>query len=291
MNAASRIDELTLHDLTTVVWRSGASIALLALVGLAAALSAALLSPKYYVASTVLATVGTQRDGTGLGGLQSLGSQLGGLASLAGISLADNSSSAETIATLRSETLTHRFIREQNMLRELFASDWDAETESWKTATPPTVWLGARIFRRDVLSVVEDARTGLVTVSIEWRDPTVAAHWANSLVKLTNDHLRSEALARSAQNLEYLRDQLDQTSIVELRSAIFSLMETEIRNQMVARGNDAFALKVIDTAIPPERAASPRPVLWSALGFLLGLTCGMGWALIRAMRISSGVNA
>jgi uncharacterized protein involved in exopolysaccharide biosynthesis len=279
-------DDLTLQDLVTAVWRSRWLIVPLTAFTSAGALGMAFLTSKTYEASVTVATVNNELMGNGLGSLRSLDSSLGGLASLAGLPLGGRGSSAETIATLRSETLTHRFIKENDLLPVLFASDWESATSSWRVPKPPTIWQGARLFNGRVRAVDEDGRTGLVRLSIRWKDPVRAADWANALVALANDHLRSEALTRSARNIEYLQDQLDHTSVVEVRSSIFSLMESEIRNQMLARGNESFALRVVDAAIAPELPASPQPLIWAIVGFLVGLAASVGWSLLRALRAS-----
>ena len=36
---------------------------------------------------------------------------------------------------------------------------------------------------KSILSVVEDKKSGLINLSISWKDPEVAADWANDLVK------------------------------------------------------------------------------------------------------------
>ena len=43
-------------------------------------------------------------------------------------------------------------------------------------------------------SVDEDKKSGLITLSITWKDPQVAANWANDLVKQLNEQLREQAI-------------------------------------------------------------------------------------------------
>jgi len=51
---------------------------------------------------------------------------------------------------------------------------------------------------------VTDPKTGLVTLSITWNDPNIAAKWANGLVRMANDYLRDQAIEESERNIAYL---------------------------------------------------------------------------------------
>jgi uncharacterized protein involved in exopolysaccharide biosynthesis len=239
------------------------------------AVTAAWLVPKKYEASLLLSPVVNQPSAGGLGALTSAVSQLGGIASLAGLSMSGNSGArAESLATLQSEALTQRYIEENHLLRLFFASKWDPERNVWKSSDidqTPTLWAGSRYFNRVVRGVKENTKTGLVTLTMTWKDPKVAAEWANGLVRLTNDYLREKAIKESERNIAYLNDQVSKTSVVEVRNSIYSLMETEIKKEMMARGSAEYALKVIDPAIPPEDPVSPRPILWSLAAFCVGI--------------------
>jgi hypothetical protein len=127
------------------------------------------------------------------------------------------------------------------------------------------------LFAKGVRGITENAKTGLVTMTISWKDPVQAAAWANGLVKLTNDYLRDKAIARSERNIQYLTSQAAKANALELRAAIFELLQNEIKTEMVSRGNDEYALKVIDPAAVPEKQASPQPVLLSLSAALAAL--------------------
>jgi hypothetical protein len=58
-------------------------------------------------------------------------------------------------------------------------------------------------------------------------------------------------------------------------------MEEEIKKEMIARGRDEFALRVIDPAVPPEKESFPRPVLWTAGAFLGGIFLGLLVSVLR----------
>jgi uncharacterized protein involved in exopolysaccharide biosynthesis len=275
---------MTLAEVVAILARSRwLIISIAAAVTLAAAIAAWTL-PKSYEASVLVIPI-TEDSGAGrLGALGATLSQLGNIASLAGIAGPANGMRAESLATLQSEALTERYIDSQKLLPVLFSRLWDPMNKRWKTDDPrkiPTLWKGNALFKSNIRSVSENPKTGLVTISIAWRDPRLAAQWANDLVRVTNETLRDKAIAESERNISYLNGQVSNTNVVELRNALYMLMEAEIKKEMLARGSESYALKVIDPAVAPERQSSPRPVLWIILGALGGVAMAIVGVLSR----------
>jgi uncharacterized protein involved in exopolysaccharide biosynthesis len=240
-----------------------------------------LLRSKQYEAITVLSPALDEAASSRMGGLGALASQYGGLASLAGLSVGSGGKREESIATLQSELLTERYIEENDLLPVLYASQWDSHSKKWKSTKVPTVWKANRDFKRRIRDVTDEKKTGLVYLTIKWNDPDLAAQWANDLVKLTNSYLRSKAIQEAERNIAYLNEQAAKTDIVEARRAIYSLLQDEINKQMVARGREEYALKVLDPAVSPEKPTSFGPPTLAALGLLVGFFAAMLFILAR----------
>lgn len=286
-SSSRREEEIPLLDLRAffdVLYDSRWLIAGIALACTLAAAGSLFVLRKQYAASILLSPVNNQGP-VGLGGaLSSTLSQLGGVASLAGLSLGgDSSMRAESIATLQSEALTSRYIKENDLLPVLFAGAWDPQRKAWNTkdGKNPTLWTGNAYFNAKIREVKEESRTGLVTMTITWTDPKRAAEWANGLTALANTYLRDKAIEESQRNIAYLSEQASKTNVVELRSALYALMESEIKKEMLARGSAEYALKVIDPAVAPEEPTFPRPLLMIAAGIVGGLVLGVLAAVIR----------
>jgi uncharacterized protein involved in exopolysaccharide biosynthesis len=278
-------DQLTFKELVQLFWYDRWLIVCATIGLMVGAAAAALLLPKSYDAVTVISPIGEEPGGGGMGGLSSLASQFGGLASLAGISVTGDTRKAESIAVLQSDVITERFIRDHDLLPVLYWRKWNPATKTWNVSDPsdkPTLWKAMRYFERSIVSVSTDAKSGLVTLTVTWRDPAVAAQWANGLVDLTNDYLRGKALAESQRHIQYLTEQAAKTDSVAVRQTIYMLLEGEIDNAMIAQGTDQYAFKVLDPAIAQEKAAFPRPLLWTALGGVCGFILALIAALIRA---------
>ncbi len=279
-------EEISLRDLFDALWSRRLLIIALTLgFGIAAAV-VSLLLPEKYEASIVLSPV-DEESGSKLGGAGALLSQFGGLASLGGLNLGGSGKKSVAIATLQSHALTEAFISDNKLLPVLYPDDWDADKKTWTTTDPeqiPTPWKAERMFAKKVRSIAEDKKTGLITLTIEWTDPELAAKWAGELVKRANEVLRAKAIAESQTNLSYLNEQLTKTSVVELQRSIYSLIESEIKQVMIANGSDEYAFKVVDPARVPEQRISPKRALITGVGVFAGLMIGFVLALALPRR-------
>jgi uncharacterized protein involved in exopolysaccharide biosynthesis len=240
------------------------------------AVVAVLLQPSWYRADALLVPA-QERSPAALAG------QLGGLASLTGLSFI-SSSDAEAVAAMKSRDLTRVFIEENNLLPVLFAEEWDPVAGTWRSTDPerqPDLRDAVQLFERQVRTVSQDRASKLVTLSIEWTDPRLAAEWANSLVDRLNDHMRRRALAEAEANVEYLRTELDTTTAVALQQSIGRLLETELQKLMLARGTKDFAFRVIDRAEAPKRRSRPNRPMFVILATLAGGALSVLFVMIQ----------
>jgi uncharacterized protein involved in exopolysaccharide biosynthesis len=286
---------LGLLEVFEILWKSRwLLVATVAIGTLAAAVASLVVSPQYE-AKILLSVVTDQSSRAGLGSaLGSAVSQLGGASVLAGLGLSASEAKSEAIATLQSEALTVRYIRDNNLLPVLFGEQGDREHPKWFAGfrrDSPTLWKANKYFDKRVRTVETNGKTGLITMTIRWHDPGLAAQWANDLVRLTNEYMRDKAIRESERNIAYLNDQAAKSTVVELRTAIYQLMESEIKKEMVARGSEEYALKVIDPATVPEKRSFPQRTLWTLGGLAIGLAIGIGAAVVRnSLRGSSAAG-
>jgi uncharacterized protein involved in exopolysaccharide biosynthesis len=271
-------DQIELRELIGILWRRKWHIFVVTLIFASSAALAAWLLPKKYKAVAVLSPVSNVGSNQ-LGSVGSLVSQLGGVASLAGVSVGGDSKKSESIAVLQSEAITEKYIAENNLLPVLFERQWDKNAEKWKPMALqriPTLWKANDFFKKRVRSVVNETKTGLVTLTITWKDSQTAAKWANDLVAITNDYLRTKAIDESDRNIAFLNDQATKTNVVEAKQAIYKILESEISKGMIARGSKEYAFKILDPAFAPDKPSSPDPPIWISVGTLAGLLLSSG---------------
>jgi uncharacterized protein involved in exopolysaccharide biosynthesis len=267
-------DEINLLDYWRVLVDYKWLIFLMTFVASAAAVTASLMMTPIYKAEVLIAPA-DEKSGGGLG---ALAGQFGGLASLAGISLGGGGGQVETaIATINSRAFTDAFIKERKLMPVLFDEIWDEEGQSWLVESveqKPTAWKAYKTFNK-VRSVSQDKKTGMVVLAIEWKDPELAAQWANELVVRINVHQKAQAIAEARDSIAYLKQELEQTSVVEMQQSIYRLIEAQTKQIMLANVREDYAFKVIDPAVVPEEQIKPKRALISILGFMVGLMLGV----------------
>lgn len=284
-------DEISLLDFWNTLWEGKWLIVVITSVVGALSLVYAFTATEWYRADVLLAPA----DETSTPVLPDQLRGLSGLVGLAGITVGGGGS-AEPIAILNSRDFTRAFIEDMNLLIVLFDELWDSEAGRWKTDDPtewPDIRDAIKYFDRNIRSVSEMPDKGLVTLSIEWTEPEVAAEWANALVARLNNHMRQRALAEAEANVKYLQDQLAATSVAVLQESVGSLLETELQKLMLARGKEEFAFRVIDSAQIPKERARPNRTLFVAVAILFGGIVSVVSVLIRhavRQRRSADVN-
>lgn len=279
-----------LLELWRTLWRARLLFGFIVGIFTALALVFALLAPEKFRSEGLLIPA-SPKSAQGLSGQLA---NLGGLAGLAGLSLLGSGSTSEPIAVLRSRDLIREFIESHNLLPVLFPEKWDSAAGRWKDSRPkkqPDVRDGIRLFQKEILTVVEDKKTGLVSVAVEWTDANLAAAWANELIERVNARMRDRALAESEANVAYLRGQLGSITEASLQQAVSRLLESELQKAMLARGNKDYAFRVVDRPDVPKRRSFPNRSLTVVLGFLAGGIVGVCVVFFRRALANSAARA
>lgn len=276
--------EITPGDLLSTISRWKWRLAALAAIFVAAAALLAWVTPPTYVSEILVAPVASGGTGSQFGNLSSVLGKIGGLASLAGVAGTANQKANESIAVLKSQALTERYIQQNNLLPTLYPKKWNSNRHTWRVDNPsarPTLWKATQYFDSKIRLIVTDPKTGLVTLTIKWTNAATSATWANGLVRMANDYLRRKAIKEAQRNIAYLNSQAANTTLVPVRQAIYSLLESQINKEMIARGTDEYAFKILDPAIPPEVKSSPKPLLWMAFALAASQALGILAAYLR----------
>ena len=211
-------------------------------------------------------------------------SQLSSLGSLVRNQSNPLATGTEPVAVLKSKSFIRQFIDDEKLIPVLLADKWDVATGDWKIkgADQPDVRDGVKYFDEKVRTVTEDRKTGLVTLSIQWKNRTDAANWANLLATRLNDRLRAEAIQEAQVSIDYLQKELINTTSVSLGQSISRVLESEMQKMSLARANKEFAFKVVDPAFPPKRRKYPQRTLIVAMSAVLGAMAAMMYVVLAA---------
>jgi uncharacterized protein involved in exopolysaccharide biosynthesis len=242
-----------------------------------------LIHPVYRATTTMLPTKSPEAS-NGLGGIAS---QVGGLAALAGINLQPNDNSVGSQEYLRSDTLKRKFIETHDLMAVLLPNRWDPVRRQGIPGIlgkAPTESDGVRRLK-SVLKISEDKRTGLVTLIVDWRDPSLASQWANDFVKIANDSLRTRAMSDAQATIDYLNEKIDKSPSVQVKESLSRIIESELKTLALAKVREDYAFRVVDVAVLPDDVdiVKPQRFVMAVVGFLFGAAL---FGLSKARRVS-----
>lgn len=304
-------DEIDLKELFLVIWKDKWIIILLTILFAGGGVFYAISQPNTYTSAVLLAPA--QDEGS-----SGLGGQLGGLAALAGVNIGGSGGTdvkTQALAVLQSRIFIDAFIEKNDLLVPLMASEkwipevkaWDQEKQKWneapakhildaelydiknkqwlvneetKQSLKPTMWNANKAFKA-LIATSEDKENGMVTISVTHHSPIIAQQWAELLVVEINAWMKNDKLTETEKNIGYLRKQLEQTAIAEVRTLFFQMIEGQFKNKMLAEVQAEYVFKTIDPAIVPEEKAGPKRALICVLATLLGGMFGVFLVLVR----------
>ncbi|GAA4364633.1 Wzz/FepE/Etk N-terminal domain-containing protein [Kangiella marina] len=284
-----REDEIDLRELFSILWKGKWIIVGVIFLFTIASVAYALYLPNEYKATAIV-----QPNESGSGGkLSQLAGQFGGLASLAGINIGGGESSDAIIAMeiMKSWGFAEKFIERHSLAVPLFAAKgwsqssnelvidgelYNTQTKNWVREPPkgktiePTSWELYKEFKESV-SVSQDKETGLISISVTYYSPNIAKRWTDLLVQEINQYMKDRALKEANESIQYLEQQINQTSVAEIRTVFGELIQEQHKTKMLAQVSDEYIFKTISRAKVPEEKNKPNRLIICILGFLLGL--------------------
>ncbi|EHV5552242.1 LPS O-antigen length regulator [Vibrio vulnificus] len=303
-------DEIDLRELFKALWKGKWIIIATTFVFAVGAVLYALSLPNIYKADALLAPAESSNGG----GLSKMAGQLGGLAALAGVNLGAGESSQTDLAVqvMKSRQFVEAFINKHDLLVSLMAAKgWDlannklildeelynSDTGEWLRkpdglrGAKPTAQEAFEVFRKETLNVSQDKESGLYTVSVKHYSPYVSQQWVNWLIEDINKVMRERTIAETSQNLTYLNTQLEKTSVADMQSTFYKLIEEQTKSLMLAEVQEEFIFKVVDPAVVPEVKDTPKRALICIVISFVGLLLGVLFVLFSFLSMKpSGKN-
>ncbi|MCL2913162.1 Wzz/FepE/Etk N-terminal domain-containing protein [Shewanella corallii] len=284
-----RDDEIDLRELFSAIWQGKWLIIAVTAVFAVGSVIFALSQPNIYKSEALLAPAESDNSG---GGLAALAGQFGGLASMAGINIGSGSvdKSQLAIEVMKSRQFISDFIQKHKILPELMAAEkwdmpnnelvydpelYDSESANWVRdvkapfKSEPSMQEAFKAFSK-MFSVNAAKDTGMITVSVEHLSPVVAQQWVNWLVADINQVMKQRDVEEAVRGRDFLEDQLRKTSIADMRTVLYQLMEEAQKTIMFANIREEYVFKTIDPALVPEERSKPKRAQICILGTMLG---------------------
>ncbi len=295
-----RID---IFELVHAIWSKKWQVVLVSSVfAVSSILYALSLSDEYK--STAVLTSASASSGSSL---SKLAGKYSGLASLAGINFkgggANESNIVIAMELLKSRGFLQKFISDHELEIEIMAvSGWDStrnklifdndifnvKTKTWvgdfsyneNELKQPSGW---ELYKGiiDNIQISREDKTGFVSINATHYSPYVAKRWVDLLVRAINKHLQDKTREESLNSIRYLEKQIETTSISEMRSIFFQLIEEQTKNLMLADVSTEFVFKTISPAMVSAKKSGPFRAVMVVLSTFLGAIFGAVFVLIR----------
>lgn len=292
-NSSSRVDEIYIRDIFSVIWLKKIPIIVITLVVLIIALIYVKNLPNVYKSEVLV--MHSQDSSSALPG------QLGGLAALAGVNVnGKNDKSNLAIQILKSRYFITKFISKYDLAIPLMASrGWDVKTDSliiddkvydekskkWVrealfpfTSAPSSQELYSRFL--EILVINRDLDNGTIKISVEFYSPSLAKKWVDALITEINNEIRDRELTEAMNSIDYLESQVENTNIAGIKTLLFSMIEEKVKVRMLANIKADYALQIIDPPVVPEVKSGPKRMIILLLIAVLSVFFSMSFFLI-----------
>jgi len=300
---------IDLIEFGKLIWRGKVILAAAILASVAISIVYLLSQPSVYRVEAVLALAETQevRSAT-----SSLLNQVGAIRAIGGLRSFGTAADprGQSLAILRSRAFINSFLKEHNLIPSVLAGIsgnsprssaidstlYDETNENWLIdfeggqGNNPSDW---QIYSRfkEVLEVVQDVETGLITIRIDWYDPFRAKQWLSWMISDINDHMRQADLQEAEESIDFLQNQISKTQLIEMRNVFYNLIESQTQVVMLADVRDGYAFRVIDPPIIFDDRVRPNRSVILLIGLVLGSIFGVLLLLIiHAMKFGISVT-
>ncbi len=282
--------DIDLLEYILVILRNKYRILLLSITVASIVFIISLLIPAIYSANILLAIVEPEK----LGGVDTSERRAAEILTLVErgflSSLVYENQQDRVLAKMKSKMFTQYFIKENNLLPELFSKHWDKKKKQWIDDFKPDMLQAIRIFKEKHSWIKINSETQLIDVGVSWNDPKKVAQLANAFADDFNDFMRLKEIEQTNKIEQFLMGELSKTKILEIQKSIYRLMEAQLVIRMLASSKKQHTVEILDPAVPPIDKSSPakkKITLLTLIGtILLSISFLIGKVIFKKIRVA-----
>lgn len=186
--------EINLLDYGKILWRRKIMLIILCTLSVVITMVVSLMLPKYYKSEALILAVAPEAGG--LGAALSASPLAGAFAgSLGGLS----SPADKILVFLKSRTVAEMVVRRFDLLRVFNADKWDAAKGAWKNPVKPPLMEDAVRALGKKITAFKKSKEGSITITVEWKDPKLAAGIANYYVVALAEFMKDKSVNTTVQ--------------------------------------------------------------------------------------------
>ena len=293
------IDEIEFQEIFKIILQEKWSIISITTTLSIIGLIFSLFLPNIYESKALLAPVNQSSS------ISSTIRSYSGIAGIAGISLPsdkDDGNYAKAIKKVNTLSFFENSILPNIYLPNLMAfRSWDSDTNSifydeniyniknniWLAYDQnsqkkiPSAQECFEVFKTKHFNIIEDTKSGFITLSIKHKSPFIAKQWAELVLNEVNAFYREKDKAESQKAMEYLNQQITSANLSELKQVLVQLLQEETKKLTLIEANKFYVFDYIDPPAVMEKKLEPNRTKVFILCVILGLAIGLFWVLLR----------
>ncbi|RUO62611.1 Wzz/FepE/Etk N-terminal domain-containing protein [Pseudidiomarina insulisalsae] len=296
MKTAQRPDDVIhLSKFFALLWQRKFLIVLTAFIVGGAAYAYSLTLPNIY-RTEVITIVPNSQSGPSL---PNMGGSLGGLMGLANLGGGDSAKlRLEQVEELiKSRAFLHNFIEKYQLKADLYAAiDWqeesntivydtelyNPETQTWVVREPTPWQLYGRFL--EAMKVTILFNKNMLKLNIDHVSPHVAQNWATWLIDELNTFYKLRSAEEAKESIRYLENAVTETEFIFLRDVFSTLLEEQIKKDMLVEVKAEYAFETLAPAVLPESKSHPKRTVIGILGVIIGGLLGIILASVLGLR-------
>jgi capsule polysaccharide export protein KpsE/RkpR len=286
-------DDFSLIDLANILSESKKNIALITSTFFIVSSLYTFFLPDVYTSDSLL-TIADDSEAGG-SGFASMASRYSGLVSMAGVTMTNGSSSKSDhiIATIKSRTFFEHLASIPGIYPPLVAGDsYDLKTKkltlnqgiynsvkgTWVNDMPSLQGSHYKYFVKNLV-ISADKKTGFIYLSFTHISPEFSLLMAQTIIKEANNIVRLQHIGESNKALAYLNNELKKTFEIGTKDSISTLIDAQLKVQMLANVRQDYIISPIDKPVLPEWKSGPTRIKIILLSTFVGLLISGFFAL------------
>jgi len=287
-------DEIDLQELFSVILDEKKFIILMVLFSVVISVMTSLALPKIWISSAVLEPIEVtgHQSSTNQSSSRGISSNL---AALTGMGMSGSSQEAiVTVEKIKSRDFLNHLLKFDGVAENLIAiKKFDSnkrisifksslinnKTGEWLNGEPSS-WDAYKAYR-GMLGAEISMKSGLVEIDIEHKSPVFAKYFLDLIIQEINALSRDQDYQESVSSLDYLQDLLEKTIDQDMSMMLTSMIQSQIKTQMLSKIKEYYVLEPIDKPYLPIERSSPQRTRIVVLSTLLGLILSLVFVVFR----------
>jgi hypothetical protein len=265
-----------MHQITREMRESWKILAGLSILFAALGTSYTFTREKIYWTKTVLAPIGSNAIS---------GEIAAGLSGLTGMAIGGGEQDELTYGLLTSRFLISAFLSSNPTSISSFSN-----CERYKNDSGGVQHDQARLVScvmKSYIKISKDRKSGLVTLSVGGRNPTEAVANTQRYVDLHQTEMRNRTRMEAVAAIDSYGIELNTTTQIEIRDALFNLIQAELKKKAIASGGGSIGYTVVDPPYQDPSWYTPNLTKITVASLLSAIFVWFGLVFIGAARKST----